>query len=276
MFATGLTRLAVALCLLISLTSCATTFLYNHADWLIVRQLDRYFDLSRSQTAFAYRRLDTILSRHRVEALPRYDAVLQQLAARVERGLTQEDMAWAFEQYDQLKADALGRFIADGTDFLRLINDQQVERFRKQLEARWTTENRDGPEAEAKKRADRLIAQAREWLGRLTPQQETDVARLTRQSPDVWLDRHADQRRRQEQLVDIVRQRERGDTRDRLSTWMLDPDHDSEHREVTRQFRSYLTQVILSLDRSATVEQRRYCLGKIGELMKTVQALHRA
>src|SRR3982750_1254999 len=73
---------AVALSFLM-LAGCATTLLYNHADWLIARQLDTYFDLSRPQKAFLSARLDAILDHHRHEALPRYEAVLQQAGAKL-------------------------------------------------------------------------------------------------------------------------------------------------------------------------------------------------
>ena len=33
----------------------ATTLVYNHADWLIARQIDGYFDLNRSQKGFSRR-----------------------------------------------------------------------------------------------------------------------------------------------------------------------------------------------------------------------------
>src|SRR5262245_31677164 len=105
---------------LLTLAGCATSLLYNHADWLIVRQLDGYFDLSRSQKAFVYAKLDGILERHRHEALPRYESIVQEVKRRVLQGLTDQDLAWAFSQYDLLKADLFGRFAPDGAEFVLL------------------------------------------------------------------------------------------------------------------------------------------------------------
>src|SRR3982751_4576670 len=94
-------RRLLVLGLLVALTAvagCATTLVYNHADWLLLRQLDGYFDLSRSQKAFVSARLNTILERHRREALPHYEAMIQQVQRRIQDGLTETDLDWAFTQ----------------------------------------------------------------------------------------------------------------------------------------------------------------------------------
>src|SRR3982751_243644 len=101
-------RRLLVLGLLVALTAvagCASTLVYNHADWLLLRQLDGYFDLSRPQKAFVSARLDAILDRHRREALPHYEAVIEQVHRRVQSGLTDADLDWAFTQYDQLRVD---------------------------------------------------------------------------------------------------------------------------------------------------------------------------
>ena len=47
----------------LAFTGCAaTSLLYNHADWLIARQINGYFDLNRSQKMFLSSRLNGILT----------------------------------------------------------------------------------------------------------------------------------------------------------------------------------------------------------------------
>ncbi len=47
---------------LIAGTSCTFKLAYDYADWLILWQLDHYFDLTHEQKNFLSARLDTLLT----------------------------------------------------------------------------------------------------------------------------------------------------------------------------------------------------------------------
>jgi len=260
---------------------CATTLLYNHADWLIGRQLDSYFDLTRSQKAFVSSKLDRILSGHRHEALPRYETVLQQAGARVQHGLSAEDLEWAFAQYDELRTDLFGRFAPDGAEFVRLVSDQQVSRLKKALQSRLAREEgllRETAHQRLLKRTERILVLAKEWLGPLTKQQEQEITRLSMNFPDtlpVWYDH---QLQRHEQLIAIIEARNSADTPARLREWLVKPDESADSRfiDATRQLRQRISDLALTLDRLATSEQRRHVISKLGELTHTVHKLRQA
>jgi Family of unknown function (DUF6279) len=166
----------------------ATTLVYNHADWLIARQIDGYFDLTRPQKTFVSSRLTGILTHHRHEALPRYESVLRQATARVQDGVSTDDLDWAFIQYDQLRADLFGRFVSDGTEFVRQVNDSQVSRLKKALESRLARQEallQDDASKRLAKRTERILGLVREWLGPLSTQQEQEITRLTMNFPDT-------------------------------------------------------------------------------------------
>ena len=60
------------------LSSCsAVTLTYENAHWLLLRQMDRFFDLSWRQTHDAFERLKAVGNAHRRDELPR---ILEQLA----------------------------------------------------------------------------------------------------------------------------------------------------------------------------------------------------
>jgi hypothetical protein len=188
---------------LLAFSGCATTLVYNHADWLLTRQLDGYFDLSRSQKGFVSARLGTILDHHRREALPRYEAVLQQIQERIRRGLTQEDLDWALTQYEQLRTDLFARFVPDGADFVRLVEEKQIARLRKVLQQQLGKQEelvREGLEARMAQRTERILALAKEWLGPITRRQEQELSHVAETFPDTWPLMHAYQQRRNEQL----------------------------------------------------------------------------
>src|SRR4029079_4878028 len=160
----------------------ATTLVYNHADWLIARQIDGYFDLNRSQKRFLSSRLSDILSHHLHEALPRYASVLHQARERAQDGLTADDLDWAFVQYDQLRADLFARFVSDGTEFVRQVNEPQISRLKNALQSHLVQAEallQDDVATPLAKRTERILSLAREWLGPLSKQQEQEISRLT-------------------------------------------------------------------------------------------------
>ena len=259
----------------------ATTLLYNHADWLIARQIDSYFGLTRPQKTFVSTRLSGILAHHRHEALPRYEVVLRQAAERVAHGLTADDVDWAFLQYDQLKADLFARFVTDGTEFVRQVNDPQVSRLKQALQSRLARDEdllRDNVGKRLAKRTERIVGLAREWLGPLSAQQEQDVARLTMAFPDTLPAWYAHQVYRHEQLLALLESRQTDQTAARLQDWLIhqDRDADPQFAEITRQLRHHITTLVLSLERSATPAQRRHVLAKLEDLAAMVRRLQAA
>jgi hypothetical protein len=273
-------RALVSTALILSLAAggCATTLLYTHADWLIVRQLDGYFDLSRSQKAFLYDRLDVILRNHRHEALPRYETVLEQIEARVQRGLIPGDLEWAFDQYDQLKTDLFARFALDGTDFIRSVNEPQLSRLRKTLPTRLRQEERllqSGAEARLRQRTDRILSLAREGLGTITPQQEQEITRLVTRFPDTLPSWYAYQQRRNERLLTVMESRDSRETPARLYDWLVEREKDTDRAfvEGVQRLRQHITGLVLAIDRLATPDQRRYFLAKMDDLAKTIRRL---
>jgi len=264
-----------------AVAGCATTLVYNHADWLLLRQLDGYFDLSRSQKAFVSARLDAILDRHRREALPHYEVVIEQVRRRIQNGLTDSDLDWAFTQYDQLRLDLFGRFARDGGDFVRLVEEPQVMRLRTALRRRLGDQEqllREDPSARMAKRTQRILALVKEWLGPLTREQEQHITQLTMAFPDTLPAWYAHQLRRNDQLVNVVESRHGDDAPARLRDWLTDPERAANPAfiESNSQLKHHIAQLILTLDRLATAEQRRHVLAKLEELAQTVHNLRRA
>jgi hypothetical protein len=264
---------------------CATTLsiklLYNHADWLITRQLDSYLDLSRPQKAFVSARLDSILDHHRHEALPLYVDVLRQMQIRIQRGLTSDDLDWAFVQYDQLRADLLGRFAQDGADFVYLIEAPQVSRIRSVLEKRLAKQEEllhDQREIRLVQRTKRIVALAREWLGPLSGQQEQEVMQLGMAFPDTLPALYAHERERNEHLLAVLESRAYGDTGARFYEWLVYPDQNADPRflEVAGQLKCHIASLVLALDRLATPNQRNHVLAKLGDLVRTIEQLRGA
>ena len=275
--------LLLTLCLvsLVFAGCAATTLLYNHADWLIARQIDGYFDLNRTQKKFLSSRLSGILAHHRSDALPRYENVLRQAHERAADGLTVADLDWAFGQYDQLRADLFARFVADGSEFVQQVNDPQVVRLKQTLQTKLARQEdllRDDVAKRLAKRTERMLGLAREWMGPLSAQQEQEITKLTMQFPDTLPAWYAHQVYRHEQLIALFESRKSDHTRERLEDWLIHQDHDTDPRfvEMTQQLRRHITELVLTLDRSATPVQRRYFLSQLDDLTALVRRLQAA
>lgn len=274
--------LLIPLLLALTFAGCAaTTLLYNHADWLIARQIDGYFDLTRSQKTFVSSRLTGILTHHRHEALPRYESVLREATTRVQDGVSTDDLDWAFVQYDQLRADLFGRFVSDGTEFVRQVNDSQVSRLKSALQSRLARQEallQDDPGKRLAKRTQRILGLVREWLGPLSTQQEQEITRLTMHFPDSLPAWYAHQKRRHDQLLALIESRSSDLTPARLEDWLVNQDKDSDPHfaEMTNQLRRHITDLIMSLDRSATPAQRKHFFAKVEDLAATIRRLEAA
>lgn len=269
----------------LGLAGCATTLgtslFYNHADWLLTRQLDGYLDLSRSQKAFVSGRLDGLLDRHREEALPRYEQVVSQVQQRVQRGLTSEDLDWALSQYDQLRVDLFARFAKDAADFVRLVEDRQIPRLRHALRQRLAKQEklvREGLEARLSRRTEQILALAKEWLGPMTRRQEQEITQLAMEFPDTLPVTYAHQLHRNEQLLDVLESRNRGDCFARVYDWLVNQERDADPQflQASGQLTQHIRGLILALDRLATPDQRHHVLAKLDDLARTIHELNRA
>ena len=107
-----------AAALLVLLAGCSLTQAYRYADWIILWEIDHYFDLTSAQRHDLGLRLTPLLARHRHEAIPQYEAFLLQIRQRLERGLTSQDIDWTYATYDRLRADLFERLVSDGGVFL--------------------------------------------------------------------------------------------------------------------------------------------------------------
>jgi len=195
--------------------------------------------------------------------------------------LTAEDLDWAFLQYDHLRRDLFARFVSDGTEFVRQVNDPQVSRLKQALETKLAREEellRDDAVKRQAKRGERILGLAREWMGSLSAQQEQEIAKLTMNFPDTLPSWHAHQVYRHQQLLALLEARQSEHTASRLEDWLVHQDEDADPRfaEMTAQLRRHITGLVISLDRSASPTQRRHFLSKLDELAALVRRLEAA
>lgn len=260
--------------LLLSLTvGCTLGFVYNHADWVALWQLDRYFDLTSTQKRFLGARLTHILERHRAEALPKYRNVLVRLHDALHDELIEEEVNWVFDAYVELRTDLFDLIVEDGAEFLASVDQRQLRYLARRFE-RGNAELADRlavpQQTRLAERASATIEWLEDWLGPLTAEQEQRVRAMSLALPDTleaWLDYRHD---RQRAFLTLVRaSAEAGQPlRQPFREWLVHPEREAAatYLAAREHMRREVTNMALEIDRMMMPRQRRHLLAELEDL----------
>ena len=266
--------------LTLAIAGCSfTATAYRHADRIIVWKLDHYFDLNRDQRYDLGQRLTPILDKHRREALPQYETFLREVRQRVERGLTGPDIDWAYTAYDRLRTDLFERVVADSGVFLASVDARQVHTFESAMQ-------KDNAKAERlvqtpaperlKERAQTTLDLAKDWLGRLSKEQQTQIREWSLTLPDVepmWV---AYQQQRRQELVTLLHQSRTPEqiARELRSMFVYhDQTAPASYQNAIRHMRENAKTMALAIDQRMTPDQRRHAVAKLQRLIDQVHDL---
>jgi hypothetical protein len=266
----SVTRLAGLAFAALLLASCSTVRLsYDHADWLLARALGHYADLDSSQARALRTGIGDLHAWHRNEELPKYAAMLDEAARRLERGLAAGDVDWMFRSVRE-RASALGaRAGKDFAPVLASLDERQLH----QIELRFDEENRKfvktqmtgEPGSLLDKRAAWLCKQIEDFTGALTPAQQARIRQLVGAFPDMPRLRLDERMRRQQTLLRIAREgRASGQVAPALSHFLASPEAgrvDANQQAMERWDRAFAT-ALLELEHTLTPQQRQSAVAR--------------
>lgn len=170
-----LKSLLAAMVMLVALSGCAVKFVYNQLDWAIPWYLSDYLSLNGSQEAFFEKRLDQYLTWHRKTQLPKYGAFLEQVAGKVETGITEESIRWIQTRTRELGEILIVRLAPDMIELFQQTSDKQIaalyEKFAEDNEE-YREEYVTAPEKKQReRRAEEIADYIERWTGSLTDEQ---------------------------------------------------------------------------------------------------------
>jgi len=231
---------------------------YDNADHYLRWRLGGYLDLRGDEQRELYRGIDAFLGWHRAQALPRYAALSEEAARRLDDGLSREDLNWG---YDSLMTQARESLRAAATQIapvLDRMNAQQVAYLEKRLadDDRKIARELRGSEAERRKRrAKRMQQQLEEWVGGLTQAQVERVRLYAERAPLTDEFRARDRERLQAELLGVLRRHE---ARKRLPELAADWQRGREagYVALNEAWRREFFSLLLDLDRTLTPAQR--------------------
>ncbi len=265
--------------LLLTLAGCALTTTYRFADRIILWQLDHYFDLNSAQRQDLTQRLTPLLVKHRQEALPQYESFLRELRQRIEQKITDADVDWAYATYDRLRTDLFERVVADSGAFLASVDARQVRTFESAMRkdnAKATRLVQTPVPERLEHRAQTTLDLAKDWLGRLTKEQQAQIREWSLRLPDVepmWV---AYQQQRRQELVALLHQNQTPDqiARELRSMFVYhDETAPPSYQNAIRHMRENAKSMVLAIDQHMTSEQRRHAVTKLQRLIDQIHDL---
>ena len=265
--------------LLVLLAGCSLTLTYRYADWIILWKVDHYFDLTADQRHDVAERLTPLLARHRHEAIPQYEAFLVQVRQRFERGLTSQDIDWAYATFDRLRADLFDRVASDGGALLASVDSRQVRIFEEALQKDDDKALRfvQAPAPERlKKRAQTTIDWLEDGLGSLSKDQEAQIREWSLALPDTQQVSFEHRQQLQQELLVLLHQprtpeRVAGELRAMLVS--LDQHATADYRDAVRQMRVAVRTMALAIDQRLTLDQRHHAVTKLQGLIDQLHGL---
>jgi hypothetical protein len=242
------------------LAACSSTRLaYDNADWLLRWRATSFLDVHGEQSSRLDAHIATFLAWHRSNALPHYARLADDAAARVARGLSREDLVWGYDSLlAQLRVD-VRRAAGEIAGLLDTLSAEQIAHLEQRIgedNREFAEENLAGtPQKRRDARLRRNVERLEDWLGTLTDAQMERVRRYSERAPLTDELRDRDRRRRQADLLAMVRKREAGA---RLADWAAgwDRGRDAGYDAAARRNVEEFLDMLLDIERTMTPEQR--------------------
>jgi hypothetical protein len=244
----------------------ATRFAYDNADVFLRWQAGRYLDLHAEQSEELDARIASFLAWHRAAALPGYVRLANEAGARLERGLSREDLVWGYDSFQTEARRALRAAAGEVAGLLDRMTPEQVAH----LERRFAEDNRrfakeqlsGTVEERRKRRFERNRERLEEWFGDLGDAQLERVRRYNERVPLSGELRDRERRRLQGELVAMIRARK---ARERLADWAASWDRDREpaYAAFAARARGEYFDMLLDLERTLTPAQRQAAVARL-------------
>lgn len=251
----------LALVLALAVGACSSTQLaYNNADLMLRWRATSFLDVHGVQSDRLNVHISTFLAWHRRHALPQYASLAEEAAARLERGSSRADLVWGYDAFLGQARESVRAAAAEIGGLLDTLNAEQIAHLEQRIaedNRRFAKENLAGTAQERRDaRQRRNVERLEEWLGELTEAQLERVKRYSERAPLVDELRDKDRRKRQADLLAIVRAHEAGR---RLADWAAgwdqgrDPAYEAAYRAQVDEYLDMLADVLAKM----TPPQRR-------------------
>jgi hypothetical protein len=266
-FPVAWSRRLIAAAALALLAGCsATRFAYDNAEFYLRWQAGRYLDLRGEQRELRDMRIAAFMAWHRAEAMPVYARLSAEAAERFGDGLSRDDLDWGYDSIRVQVRLSLRRAAEELAPLLDRLSPEQIAHLERRLEddnRKFADEHLQGTLAERKARhLRRNLERLEEWLGTLSDAQIERARQYAERAPLVDELREIERRRRQGELLEMLRRREAGL---RLADWAANWDRERApaYEAALRAQREEYFRLLLDLDTTLNAGQRRSALARL-------------
>lgn len=267
-------RVLAAILLVLGLSGCSTTFVYNNLNWLVHWYLDDYVDLNRAQKKHFDSKMADWLVWHRNQQLPRYLDDLQALKQQLETGeMTVLQWQEVFSRGRGHWASLLNYLAPDLADLSLLLTDEQVESLFTALEKQQLKREEEREELTPQERLERdvenRLEDLQEWTGKLNSTQKADVAKWTEGFQPTFEARMAYRRAWQAEAKRMLLMREDNESwRQGFIELLARPQvfQSNELQLADKANREHYANMLVSMNSQLSEKQKRH-------ILKEVQAL---
>lgn len=269
----GRSTLALAILLTtLLLSACIIRLAYNNADWLLVWQLDKSFDLTRPQKEFLKGRLAGHLHWHRETELTKTIVFLRNTQAAVANGMTKNQLENALAEFATLRNTLAAQLADDSAEFFAQVSDEQLEHLQdtlKKSNKAWEKRLALPPRKRSAERTERILDIVTDWIGALSDAQTRQLTPSIERLPDVleiWL---AHTKERQRQFVELVRaaRTDRAAASSAFTAWIGAEDVPPE----LIAHRTAVYELTIEIDRQSTQTQRSHAIRKLQSWIDDLQ-----
>jgi cell division protein FtsI/penicillin-binding protein 2 len=244
----------------------------RYADWLAVRRIDSYVDLSTAKRQELKPRVHDHIVWIKKEISPLMIRDIDELTSRVEKGLAEEDLAWLDQRFDVLKDKLQERLMSDSVWLLTQLSSKQVEHLEKELAAKTNDirKKTEGvtPERYQVKKLNQYEETFEEWLGPISSVQKELLRELYKEMATVEYSLTYVLGREQVEasLVKLLRTSAKPqEVQAFLETWWRDPAQlrSSPAREQLGKGRNTFRASVLPFEKTLSTTQRKFLVDKL-------------
>ena len=268
--------------LAIVVVGCSTIRIgYHQAHTIIGYMTNDYLDLDPAQEQDFRRRLDPLLAWHRRTQLPDYARFLTEARTRLERGPAPADVTWFVDGIRDRYRTLVRQGFDDGLAIVVTLTPEQLHHLQRKLDkdnAKFIKDTGLDRGVEERKRAQfrKTFGQAEDWAGDLNREQEARLRAMVFAMPLVNHLRDEDRRRRQHELIEILKLRhDRAQFAPRLRAWLLDWEagRSPEYEKVVTVAYAERAQVFVTTWNLFTPAQRARALKRLQGYIDDLNAL---
>lgn len=274
------TRAFAALLFSAALSGCSIAKLtYSHSDWLVLRKMDAYLDLSPEQASAASVRLRQRLEAHRRHELPNYLDYLRQTRSLIEDGVDAGEAEWIIRQGRTLTLNTLEGTIPVIADTLSDVSEEQIQHLEQHFEkvnGRFRKKYLPSSERERFLRSVRRTTRRIEhWTGPLSEDQKQRVMELRAAFPqkaEEWLKYNAGN---QQRLLHLLRDdADAGALSEFLVNWWIKLEgRGPSLRQGTDESFEALIRLMVGMHASLDSAQKRFLIRRLSSYIEQIEEL---